>query len=145
MAQSPLVPHRRWPLSESRSKPHLILAGEATSSGAGGLPASHQRESDPEWMAGDRSSSSAPHFKNLQWNQSVWRWCNCKWGDLSDLLGKIYTLFLWTGGYDLTQGESFTLPRIWHRKFLKLYMLIALSFSQRCLLFISLGFKEVVT
>lgn len=45
----------------------------------------------------------------------------------------------------LTQSESFTLPRIRHHEFFKLYILIVLSFSQRCLLFVSLGFKEVVS
>lgn len=65
MAQSPLVPCRRWPLSEAGYKPHLIPAGEATSSGARGLPASHHRESDPEWMAGGQILISSAILQEL--------------------------------------------------------------------------------
>lgn len=99
---------------------------------------------DPTTAESQDTLPSVLRLKKLQGNQSVRRWCNCKQGAFSDLLAKIFHSISFNWWIDLTQGKSFTLPSTWHHKFFKLYILIALSFSQKHLLFVSLGFKELV-
>lgn len=132
------VPPCRWwrLLPEAACQPCLLQAGKANRSDAGQLPRSYcSRQSGH--TSSHTFSATVQEFAEKSVSMKV---VQLQMRSLLRSTGEdLHTVSLdwWIR---LMQGQSFTLPRIWHHKFFKLYILIVLLFSQGCLLSVCSGF-----